>query len=82
MFGGGALVVLVLKPACTCLRAGNISVGGHLGGLIGGMLAVLGLSAAGRHPVYGRLDPLAVLSLLGLAAASVVVAYLRVRGYA
>jgi hypothetical protein len=46
------------------------------------MLAVLGLSAAGRHPIYGRIDLLTVLSLVGLAAASVLVAYLRVRGYA
>jgi len=82
VFGGGALVVIMLNLAFTFLGPGNISVGGHLGGLIGGMLAVLGLSAAGRHPVYGRLDPLTVLTLLGLAAASVLVAYFRVRGYA
>jgi membrane associated rhomboid family serine protease len=82
VFGGGALVVILLNLAFTFLGPGNISVGGHLGGLIGGMLAVLGISAGGRHPVYGRLDPLTVLTFLGLGAASVAVAYLRVRGYA
>ena len=43
---------------------------------------MLALSVAGRHPVYGRLDLLSVLALLGIAAGSVLVAYLRVRGYA
>ena len=81
VFGGGALFVVVLNVVFTFAVA-NISIGGHLGGLAGGMLAVLALSAAGRHPVYGRIDPLTVLSLLGLAAASVLVVYLRVRGYA
>src|SRR5918996_195811 len=82
VFGGGALIVILLNLAFTFLGPGNISVGGHLGGLIGGMLAVLGLSAARRHPVYGRIDPLTVPSLLGLAPASGLVAYFRVRGYA
>lgn len=80
VFGGGALFVVVLNVVFT-FAVSNISIGGHLGGLAGGMLAVLALSAAGRHPLYGRIDPLAVLSLLGIAAGSVLVAYLRVRGY-
>ncbi len=80
VFGGGALFVVILNVAFT-FAVSNISIGGHLGGLVGGMLAMLALSVAGRHPVYGRLDPLAVLSLLGIAAASIVVAYMRVRGY-
>jgi membrane associated rhomboid family serine protease len=80
VFGGGALFVVILNVAFT-FAVSNISIGGHLGGLAGGMLAMLALSVAGRHPVYGRLDPLAVLCLLGIAAASILVAYLRVRGY-
>jgi membrane associated rhomboid family serine protease len=81
VFGGGALFVVILNVAFT-FAVSHISIGGHLGGLAGGMLAVLALSAAGRHPVYGRVDVLTVLSLLGVAAASVLVAYVRVRGYA
>jgi membrane associated rhomboid family serine protease len=80
VFGGGALFVVILNVAFT-FAVSNISIGGHLGGLAGGMLAMLALSVAGRHPVYGRIDPLAVLMLVGIAAASILVAYLRVRGY-
>ena len=39
------------------------------------------LSIAGRHPVYGRFDLLSLLALLAIAAGSIFVAYLRVRGY-
>jgi membrane associated rhomboid family serine protease len=81
VFGGGALAVVLLNVVFT-FAVSNISIGGHLGGLAGGMLAVLALSVAGRHPLYGRIDPLAVLGLAGIAAGSVLVAYLRVRGYA
>jgi membrane associated rhomboid family serine protease len=80
VFGGGALFVVILNVAFT-FAVSNISIGGHLGGLAGGMLAMLALSVAGRHPVYGRIDPLAVLMLVGIAAASVLIAYMRVRGY-
>jgi membrane associated rhomboid family serine protease len=81
VFGGGALLVVVLNIVFTFVVS-NISIGGHLGGLIGGILAMLALSVAGRHPVYGRLDVLSILALLAVAAGSVLVAYLRVRGYA
>jgi len=81
VFGGGALFIVVLNIAFSFAVA-NISIGGHLGGLIGGILAMLALSAAGRHPVYGRLDLVSILALVGIGAGSVLVAYLRVRGYA
>lgn len=80
VFGGGALFIVILNIAFT-FAISNISIGGHLGGLAGGVLAMLALSVAGRHPVYGRIDALAVLMLVGIAAASVLVAYMRVRGY-
>ncbi|MET1009258.1 MAG: rhomboid family intramembrane serine protease [Gaiellaceae bacterium] len=80
VFGGRALIVVILNLAFTFLVP-NISIGGHLGGLIGGMLAMAALSIAGRHPVYGRFDLLSLLALLAIAAGSIFVAYLRVRGY-
>jgi membrane associated rhomboid family serine protease len=83
VFGGGALLVVLLNLGFTFIHPNNVSVGGHLGGLAGGALAVFALSGFGRgHPVYGRFDPLTVASLVGVAVASVVVAYLRVRGLA
>jgi hypothetical protein len=82
VFGGSAFAVVALNVVFTFLIS-NISIGGHIGGLVGGMLAVLALSGFGRgHPIYGRLDFLSVLSLLGIAAASIAIAYLRVRGLA
>jgi membrane associated rhomboid family serine protease len=81
VFGGGALFVVLLNVIFT-FAIPNISIGGHLGGLVGGVLAILALSAGGRHPVYGRLDPLSLVILVGIAAGAVLIAYLRVRGYA
>ncbi|MGH3034641.1 MAG: rhomboid family intramembrane serine protease [Gaiellaceae bacterium] len=82
VFGGSALGIVVLNIGFTFLIS-NISIGGHVGGLVGGGLAVFALSGLGRgHPVYGRLDALSILSLVGLAAASVAIAWLKVRGLA
>ena len=80
VYGGRALIVVAVLLAYTFL-APNVSVGGHLGGLVGGMLAMAALSIAGRHPVYGRFDLLSLLALLAIAAGSIFIAYLRVRGY-
>jgi membrane associated rhomboid family serine protease len=62
----------------------NISWGGHVGGLIGGILITLayaGWRERGRA-AYGHLGLLGALGLVVVAAGSIVVAYLKVRGYA
>jgi membrane associated rhomboid family serine protease len=82
VLGGSAITLLVINLAFTFAVPG-ISIGGHLGGLAGGALAILALSQFGkRSAVYGRNDLVAVGSLLAIGVASVVIAYWKVRGYA
>jgi len=65
------------------LTVSYISIGSHIGGLIGGALTVLVLSRFGKgHAVYGRFDATAAAGLLAIGVVSVAIAYLRVRGYA
>jgi membrane associated rhomboid family serine protease len=82
VFGGGALGVIVLNLAFTFLIPG-ISIGGHIGGLIGGALCALALSRFGRgHAVYGRLGALGIAGILAVAALSVAVAVVQVDRFA
>jgi membrane associated rhomboid family serine protease len=79
---GGALTLIVVNLAFT-FAVPNISIGGHLGGLAGGVLGTFALSRFGRgHAVYGRLGLVGVIGLLAVGAASVAVSYWRVRGLA
>ena len=80
--GGPALTLIIVNLAFT-LSVPNISIGGHLGGLVGGILGTLALSRFGRgHAAYGRLGLVGLGTLVGIGALSVAVAYLKVRGYA
>jgi membrane associated rhomboid family serine protease len=82
VLGGSALTLIVLNLAFTFAVPG-ISIGGHLGGLAGGALAILALSHFGqRSAVYGRNDLLSLASLVAIGVLSVAVAYWKVRGYA
>ena len=82
VFGGAALGIVLLNVLFT-FAVPNVSIGGHFGGLVGGALAVLALAGFGPgHPAYRRVDAITVASLAGVAVLSVMVAYLRVRGYA
>jgi membrane associated rhomboid family serine protease len=81
VLGGSAITLLVLNLVLTFSIPG-ISIGGHLGGLAGGALAILALSQLGRRSaVYGRTDFAAVASIAVIGVASVLVAYLKVNGY-
>jgi membrane associated rhomboid family serine protease len=83
VFGGSALGVIVANLVLTFAWSGNISVGGHIGGLIGGAAATLALSRFGRgHAVYGRAGALGIAGIVAVGVLSVVVAYLKARGYA
>jgi membrane associated rhomboid family serine protease len=82
VFGGSALLVVLFNLGLS-FTLSYVSIGGHIGGLVGGALTVLALSRWGRgHAVYGRVDVLAVAGLVAIAVGSIAIAYLRVRGYA
>ena len=82
VFGGAAMMVVLLNIALSFAIA-NISIGGHLGGLAGGALAILALTRFGRgHAAYSRINAISVAGLVAVAVASVAIAYVRVRGYA
>jgi membrane associated rhomboid family serine protease len=82
VFGGSALIIIILNLALS-FTLNSVSIGGHVGGLIGGALCILVLSSFGRgHAVYGRFNVAAAAGLVAIAAASVLIAYFKVRGYA
>lgn len=82
VLGGSAITLLVVNLAFTFAVPG-ISIGGHLGGLAGGALAILALSQLGkRSAIYSRIDLVSFASLLAIGVLSVAVAYWKVRGYA
>jgi membrane associated rhomboid family serine protease len=71
VFGGSALGLVVLNLAITFLIPG-ISIGGHIGGLVGGALCALAFSSLRRSPALATLSMAAVGVLsVGLAAAQV-----------
>ena len=83
IFAGSVLGLLVANLLFTFTFGAFISIGGHLGGLVGGMLGTLAMSRFGRgNAAYGRLGLVGIASLLSVGAASVAVAYWKVRGYA
>jgi membrane associated rhomboid family serine protease len=76
VFGGQALGFLVLSLIFTFAVPG-ISIGGHVGGLAGGALAMLAISRLDR-----RSPVLATVAVVAVGIASVLVAYSQVQNYA
>ncbi len=75
------LPLLVINLAITFVIPG-VSIGGHLGGLAGGALAMLVLSRFGqKRVVYGSKDLFGYVGLISVAVLSVAIAYFKVRGY-
>jgi membrane associated rhomboid family serine protease len=78
---GQAMSLVAINLVISFLIPG-ISWGGHVGGLIGGILIMLAYAhwRDGRAQ-YGQIGIPGVLGLIAVAAASVAIAYYRVRGY-
>jgi membrane associated rhomboid family serine protease len=80
VLGGQALGLIAVNLIFT-FAIPNISIGGHVGGLIGGALSMLALSRLGRtHAIYGRPGLLGIAGVVAVGVASVLVAYFRVQG--
>ena len=80
---GGSALALVLINLVLSFAISGISIGGHIGGLVGGALCTLVLSHFGRgHAAYTRVGLWGIAGVLGVGLLSIAVAYWRVRGYA
>ena len=84
--GGTAATLILVNLALNFglnSTGGSISIGGHLGGLVGGILVTLAFARWGRgHAAYGRVGLTGSLGLVVVTAASVAIAYWKVRGLA
>jgi len=79
---GTAMTWIILNLALSFAVPG-ISWGGHVGGLIAGILCTLAFARFGRgHAAYSRLGVVAISVVVLVAVLSVATAYWRVRGMA
>jgi membrane associated rhomboid family serine protease len=80
---GQFMTLIVINLVFSYAVGGNISVGGHIGGLVGGVLAMLVLSRFGRRSArYGPIGVIGIAGVLVIGVASVLIAYWKVRGLA
>ena len=73
--GGQVAGLIVLNLVITVAFSSSISVGGHFGGLIGGLILMVALLQFRRSALYS------VASVAAMSAAAVIVAYAKVRNY-
>jgi membrane associated rhomboid family serine protease len=84
--GGQAATLIVINLVLNFAyngAGGNISIGAHIGGLIGGILVTLAFANWGRgHAAYGKVGVIGAAGVLAVVAASIAIAYWKVRGLA
>ncbi len=79
---GNAMTWIVINLVIS-FTISNISWSAHIGGLVGGILVTLGYAHwRGGRAQYGQLGLGGIVGLVAVAAASIAIAYWRVRGYA
>jgi membrane associated rhomboid family serine protease len=82
VFGGSALAIIVINLVLT-VSLPNISLGAHIGGLIGGAACALAMTRFGRvGAAYGRPGLVGVAAMIVVGIASIAVAYWKAKGYA
>jgi membrane associated rhomboid family serine protease len=81
VFGGSALAIIVINLVFT-FSISNVSIGGHIGGLIGGAACAFAMTRFGRvGAAYGRPGAIGVAAMIGVGIASIAVAYWKAKGY-
>jgi membrane associated rhomboid family serine protease len=79
---GQAMTLIVINLGLSFVIP-SVSWGGHVGGLIGGILITLGYAHwRGGRAQYGQLGLGGVVGLVAVGVGSVAIAYFKVRGYA
>jgi membrane associated rhomboid family serine protease len=82
VFGGSALGIIVINLVLT-ISIPNISIGAHIGGLIGGAACALAMTRFGRvGAAYGRPGLAGIGAMIVVGIASIAVAYWKAKGYA